>query len=105
MKNVKVSDTHSFALIGHSGDGKTSLGEAVLHTAGATTSLGSVSEGTSHLNNHPEEKERQTTISSSVFGFDWSGKHLTLVDTPGESNFQADGRIAMHALDGAVLVV
>jgi elongation factor G len=30
---------------------------------------------------------------------------LTLVDTPGESNFQADGRIALHALDGAVLVV
>jgi elongation factor G len=104
MKNVKVSDTHSFAIIGHSGDGKTSLGEAILHTAGATTSLGSVSEGTSHLNTQPEEKERQTTISSSVFGFEWSGKHLTLVDTPGESNFQADGRIALHALDGAVLV-
>jgi elongation factor G len=104
MKNVKVSDTHSFALIGHTGDGKTSLGEAILHIAGATSSLGSVSEGTSHLNTEPEEKERQTTISSSVFGFEWSGKHLTLVDTPGESNFQADGRIALHALDGAVLV-
>ena len=61
MKNVKVSDTYSFALIGHSGDVKTSLGEAVLHMAGATTSLGSVREGTSHLNNQPEEKERQTT--------------------------------------------
>ena len=79
MKDVKISDTHSFALIGHSGDGKTSLGEAILHTAGATTTLGSVSEGTSHLNTQPEEKERRTTISSSVFGFEWSGKHLTLM--------------------------
>ena len=27
MKSVKPSETHNFALIGHSGDGKTSLGE------------------------------------------------------------------------------
>ena len=30
MKNVKVEATRNFALIGHSGDGKTSLGEALL---------------------------------------------------------------------------
>jgi elongation factor G len=105
MRNVKVSDTHNFALVGHSGDGKTSLGEALLHVAGATHALGSVSDGTSVLNYLPEEKERQTTISSSVYAFDWNGKHLTLVDTPGDSNFQADGRIALQALDGAVLVL
>ncbi len=105
MKNVKVSDTHNFALVGHAGDGKTSLGEAILHAAGVTPTLGKVSDGSSQLNYLPEEKERQTTISSSIYSFDWTGKHLTLVDTPGDSNFQADGRIALHGLDGAVLVV
>jgi elongation factor G len=105
MKDVKVNDTHCFALIGHTGDGKTSLGEAILHRAGAVTSLGIVSEGTSHLSTLPEEKERQSTLTSSVFAFDWAGKHLTLVDTPGDSNFQADGRIVLHALDGGILVV
>jgi elongation factor G len=105
MKNVKVSDTHNFALIGHSGDGKTSLGEAILHVAGATHSPGSVTEGTSVLNYLPEEKERHTSISSSIYGFDWNGKHLTLVDTPGDSNFQADGRIALQGIDGGVLLV
>ncbi len=105
MKNVKVNETHNFALVGHSGDGKTSLGEAILHQAGATLHLGSVVEGTSFLNFLPEEKERHTTISSSVFGFDWSDRQLTLVDTPGDSNFQADGQIALHGLDGAVLVL
>ena len=105
MKDVKVNDTHCFALIGHTGDGKTSLGEAILHRAGATTSLGIVTEGTSHLSTLPEEKERQSTLTSSIFGFEWSGKHLTLVDTPGDSNFQADGRIALCALDGAILLV
>ena len=105
MKDVKVNDTHCFALIGHAGDGKTSLGEAFLHRAGATASLGIVSEGTAHLSALPEEKERQSTLTSSIFGFEWSGKHLTLVDTPGDSNFQADGRIALRALDGAILLV
>jgi len=105
MKDVKVNDTHCFALIGHAGDGKTSLGEAFLHRAGATSSLGVVDEGTAHLSALPEEKERHSTLTSSIFGFDWSGKHLTLVDTPGDSNFQADGRIALSALDGAILLV
>jgi elongation factor G len=104
MKNVKVHDTHNFALVGHSGDGKTSLGEALLHSAGATPSLGRVDDGSSPLNYLPEEKERRTTITSSVFAFDFGAKHVTLVDTPGDSNFQADGQIALHALDGAVLV-
>jgi elongation factor G len=105
MKNVKVNDTRNFALIGHAGDGKTSLGEALLHAAGATASLGSVSAGTSGLNYLPEEKERESSISSAIFAFDSSGKHFTLVDTPGDSNFQADGQVALRALDGAVLVL
>jgi elongation factor G len=105
MKNVKAADTRNFALIGHSGDGKTSLGEALLHVAGATQSLGSVSDGTSTLNYLPEEKERHTTITSSVYAFDWNGMHLTLVDTPGDSNFQADGRIVLRGLDAGVVVV
>ena len=105
MKDVTPDDTHNFALVGHSGDGKTSLGEAILHVAGATHALGSVTEGTSVLNHVPEEKERHTTITSSIFGFDAGGRHFTLVDTPGDSNFQADAQIALQALDGAVLTV
>ena len=105
MKNVKVNDTRNFALIGHAGDGKTSLGEAILYAAGATRALGNVSDGSSVLNFLPEEKERESSISSAIYAFDYDGKHFTLVDTPGDSNFQADGQIALQALDGAILVV
>jgi elongation factor G len=105
MKDTAVSDTRNFALVGHSGDGKTSLGEALLHVAGEKNTLGKVDDGTSSLNFLPEEKKRTTSISSAIYGFDWSGKHLTLVDTPGDSNFQADGQIAVAALDAAVLVL
>ena len=105
MKDVEVARTRSFALIGHSADGKTSLGEALLLAAGAVPALGSVDAKTSHLDHSPEEKERHHTLACSVFGFDWDGHHLTLVDTPGDPNFQGEGAIALHALDGAVLVV
>lgn len=105
MQNTDAAHTRNFALIGHAGDGKTSLGEALLHAAGAVTELGSVDGGTSHLDVAPEEKERRHTLAAHVYGFDWNGLHLTLVDTPGDPNFQGDAQIALKALDGAILVV
>jgi elongation factor G len=105
MQNVDAAHTRNFALIGHAGDGKTSLGEALLHSAGATKDLGSVDGGTSHLDVAPEEKERHHTLGAHVYGFDWNGLHLTLVDTPGDPNFHGDAQIALKALDGAILVV
>lgn len=102
-----VSNTRNFALIGHAGDGKTSLGEAMLLHAGATEELGKVDDGTSQLNFLPEERDGHhiASISSHLWSFDWSGHHCTLVDTPGDPNYQGDGRVALQALDGAILVV
>ena len=105
MQNVDVAHTRNFALIGHAGDGKTTLAEALLHAAKATAAPGSVLEGTSNLDTSPEEKERHHTLATSVYAFDTDGIHVTLVDTPGDPNFQGDGQIAVHALDGALLVV
>jgi len=105
MQNVDTGNTRSFALIGHTADGKTSLGEAFLHEAGATSALGKVDDGSSVLDHTPEEKERHHTLTSSIYGFGWNDLHLTLVDTPGDPNFQGDGQVALHALDGAILVV
>ncbi|MBM4384062.1 MAG: elongation factor G [Deltaproteobacteria bacterium] len=105
MQNTDAAHTRNFALIGHAGDGKTTLGEALLHTTGAVKDLGSVDGGTSHLDSTPEEKERHHTLVAHVYGFDWNGLHLTLVDTPGDPNFQGDAQIALKALDGAILVV
>jgi elongation factor G len=102
-----VAEIRNFALIGHSHDGKTSLGEAILHVAGATHELGRVDSGTSHLDTAPEEKEghNRHTLSSAIYSFEHEGRQLTLVDTPGDQNFQGDGQIALGALDGAVIVV
>ena len=106
MQNVESQNTRNFALIGHAGDGKTSLGEAILHAAGVTQELGKVDDGTSILNYLPEEKDGHiASISAHIYGFDWADNHLTLVDTPGDRNFQGDGIVVLQALDGAVLVI
>ena len=105
MQNRDAARTRSFALIGHAADGKTSLGEALLFHAGATARPGSVDEGSSVLDASPEEKERHHTLSSSVYVFDHGDLHVSLVDTPGDSNFHGDARLALHAVDAAVLVL
>ena len=100
MKDVAVRDTRNFALIGHAGDGKTSLGEALLCTRrrdrGARQRR---RRARSRSTTCPKRRSGSTAHARAVFGFDWQGKHLTLVDTPGDPNFQADGQIALQALD------
>jgi elongation factor G len=105
MTAEDVTTRRSFALIGHAGDGKTSVAEALLHAAGATPALGRVDDGSSTLDHWPEEKERRHTLSSHVFSFDHAGHAITLVDTPGDANFQGEGQICLAALDAAILVV
>ncbi len=73
MKDVDVAQTRNFALIGHAGDGKTSVGESILHRAGVGGALGRVDDGSSHLNTLPEEKDGHTaTVTSHLYSFDWS---------------------------------
>ncbi|MGH0035249.1 MAG: elongation factor G [Myxococcota bacterium] len=106
MQKVEIPKTRNFALIGHAGDGKTSLGDALLHRAGAVSDLGRVDDGSSALNTLPEERDGHTSsVTSHVFSFAHDGHALTLVDTPGDSNYQGDGLVALQALDAAVLVV
>jgi len=106
MASPDPRNLRSFALIGHQGDGKTSLGDALLHRAGAVAQQGRVDDGSSALNCLPEEKDGHThSVTSHVYTFPHAGHELTLVDTPGDPNFQGDGQVALHAVDAAVVVV
>jgi elongation factor G len=91
-------------ILGEGGIGKTSLGEALLFTAGATTRLGKVSDGTSVLSFEPEEIKRQITISTSFHDLSWKRHNVFLVDPPGYANFLPDTRCCMEAMGGAIFV-
>jgi elongation factor G len=93
------------ALVGHRGCGKTSLHEALLFEAGATRRLGSVGDGSTVSDSEPDEQERELSIGASVAGFEYDGREINLIDTPGEPSFVADAVAALRVADAAVVVV
>src|SRR5829696_1599652 len=93
------------ALVGHRGSGKTSLNEALLFQAGAITRLGSVADGTTVSDSASDEQSRQMSIASSLASFEWDGRKINLIDTPGEPSFGADALAALRVCEGAVFVV
>jgi elongation factor G len=93
------------ALVGHRGAGKTSLHEALLFEAGVLTRLGSVAEGTTSSDTEVDEQARQMSISMTLSSFEWSGRKINLLDTPGEPSFIADALGALRVCESAVFVV
>ena len=93
------------ALVGHGGSGKTSLAEALLFVAGATTRQGSVDQGSSTLDHEPEEIDRKISLSLAVASFDWRDHRINLIDAPGYADFSGDARAALRAADLALFVV
>ncbi len=95
----------SFALLGHAGEGKTTLADSLLMAAGVTNRLGSVEDGSSYMNWLPEEKARRLTIAASVCSFDHDGEAFAAIDAPGDANFAGETVAALNAVDNAVLVL
>jgi elongation factor G len=93
------------ALVGHRGSGKTSLHEALLFEAGATTRLGTVADGTTVSDADDDEKARGMSISAALASFTWRDVKVNLIDTPGEPSFIADALGALRVSESAVFVV
>ncbi len=92
-------------LVGHGGSGKTSLAEALLFTAGATTRVGRVEDGNTVTDFEPEEIERQISLSVALASFTWKGHKVNIIDAPGYAGFLGDARSALRAADLALFVV
>ncbi len=99
MAKYSSEKIKNIALLGHSGDGKTALAEAMLLLAGAIDRVGG------NLDFDPEEKKRGTSISASLAAFEWKGKKINLLDTPGYFDFAGEVKQALRAADTAVLVI
>src|SRR5271170_6553819 len=105
MTAIASADIRNVALIGHKGSGKTSLAEAMLFVAKATPKLGRVDDRSSVLDDTAEEREHAASLEASVVCLTWNGKKVNVVDTPGEGSFLAETRLAIGAVDAALLVV
>lgn len=100
-----TGDIRNVILLGHGGSGKTSLTEAMLHTAGAVSRLGSVDEKTSVSDYYDEEKEHQHSILAAVVHAEHNGKLINIIDTPGSPDFVGPAIAALPAAETAILVI
>src|SRR5712691_5454822 len=105
MKPTTPDKIRNVALISHGGAGKTSLAEAMLFDPVAVARLGSVDTGTATLDHDPEEQKRKQSINLAIGSLEHEGVRITIVDTPGYADFQADVVAALAAVDAAVVVV
>ncbi len=105
MKEKDLTKLRSFAVVGHSQSGKTTLVDTIFHLVGESDRWGKVDEGTSFSDYFEEEKERKTTIHSKVFAFDRNGYHVTIMDTPGYNDFFGEAVGAISGADCAIVVV
>lgn len=105
MKEKDITKLRSFAVVGHSQSGKTSLVDTIFYNAGESDRWGKVSEGTSFADYFEEERQRQTTIHSKVFCFNKDSYEIFVLDTPGYNDFYGETVGAMEGADFGVVVV
>lgn len=105
MEQTEKKQHICMALLAHVDAGKTTLSEALLYTAGKIRSLGRVDNGDAYLDTHPLEKERGITIFSKQAVWENGDRIITLLDTPGHTDFSAEMERTLQVLDYAVLIV
>ncbi len=98
-----TADIRNLALIGHAGAGKTLLAEALLHRAGATRAMGDIARGTTVCDFDPFEKEIGHSLDIAVCHFDFQGRHVNLLDTPGYLDLLGRSQSVLPAVETAVL--
>lgn len=110
MKDIDIVNVRNFALMGHTGTGKTSLLDAIFFKLGANDRQGSPENGTSMADWTDEEKARKITMWSKSFDLVYatkSGRRMELValDTPGYADFVGQVLSATAVADSGLIVV
>ncbi|HNF71281.1 MAG TPA: GTP-binding protein, partial [Chitinophagaceae bacterium] len=106
---TEIERRKTFAIISHPDAGKTTLTEKFLLFGGAIQTAGAVKSNKikKHATSDFMEIERQRGISvaTSVMSFEYRGKLVNLLDTPGHKDFAEDTYRTLTAVDSVVLVI
>ncbi len=104
MKIFTTDFIRNVALIGHSGEGKTSLAEAMLYEAKTIDRLGKVDDGNSTMDYDDEEIKRKISISMSLAYAVRKDVKINIIDVPGFFDFEGEMVAALQAADSAIVV-
>ena len=102
--SITAKEIKNIAIIGHSGEGKTTLCEAMLFNAQATDRMGKVENGTTVMDYDEAEKAKKMSVYTSVAHLTWKGIKINILDLPGFYDFEGERHEGLTACGGAVLV-
>ena len=110
MKNQEaIEKRRTFGIISHPDAGKTTLTEKLLLFGGAIQTAGAVKNNKikkSATSDFMEiEKQRGISVATSVMAFEYNGKQINILDTPGHKDFAEDTFRTLTAVDSVILVI
>lgn len=105
----EINRRRTFAIISHPDAGKTTLTEKLLLYSGTIQTAGAVKGKASAKHAVSDwmeiEKQRGISVTSSVLQFEYAGKCVNILDTPGHQDFSEDTYRTLMAADAAVMVI
>lgn len=105
----EIEKRKTFGIVSHPDAGKTTLTEKLLLFGGAIQVAGAVKSNKikKHATSDFMEIERQRGISvaTSVMAFEYKGKKINILDTPGHKDFAEDTYRTLTAVDSAIVVI
>ncbi|MEA5003382.1 MAG: GTP-binding protein, partial [Christensenella sp.] len=105
MKEYNPQDILNIAVVGHGGEGKTTLTEAMLFDSGATERMGRVEDGNTVTDYDSEETKRHISIGMGLAPVEWKDKKINLIDVPGYFDFEGEAIAAYGLADSAMIVL
>lgn len=106
---VEIEKRRTFGIISHPDAGKTTLTEKLLLFGGAIQTAGAVKNNKikkSATSDFMEiEKQRGISVATSVMAFEYAGKQINILDTPGHKDFAEDTYRTLTAVDSVILVI
>ena len=110
MRNQEaIEKRRTFGIIAHPDAGKTTLTEKLLLFGGAIQTAGAVKNNkikkTATSDFMEIEKQRGISVATSVMAFEYGGKQVNILDTPGHKDFAEDTYRTLTAVDSVILVI
>jgi len=102
---AKTENIRNICVMGHGGDGKTSLVESMLYITKGTDRLGKIADGTTVCDFDPEETKRQISISAAIAPVEKDGYKLNMLDTPGYYDFEGEVIQCLRVSDCGLVVL
>ena len=109
MNQKEIEKRRTFGIIAHPDAGKTTLTEKLLLFGGAIQTAGAVKSNkikkTATSDFMEIEQQRGISVATSVMAFNYKGKHINILDTPGHKDFAEDTYRTLTAVDSVILVI